>query len=44
VALVEDNEEVQTLTPDRAETLSAWGFCQGERGAVVTSVMPITPT
>ncbi len=46
--LVEDDDVVEALSPARASrpatqpiTLSAKGFCQGERGAVTTSSMPM---
>ena len=42
--LVEDNEVVQALTPDRANGSLDVGFRHGERGAVRTSVMSIAST
>ena len=44
MALVEDNEVVQTFAPDRAMARSTYGFCHGERGAVRTSLMSIAST
>ena len=44
MALVEDNEVVQALTPDRANGSLDVGFRHGERGAVRTSVMSIAST
>jgi hypothetical protein len=44
VTLVEDDNVIQTFTADRSDETLGKGFCQGERGAVMTSVMPIART
>ncbi len=44
MAFVEAHDVVQTLATVEPMILSTYGFCQGERGAVTTSVMPIAST
>jgi len=44
VTFVEDDDVVEALALDRADDTLDVRFCQGERGAVTTSVMPIAST
>ena len=44
VMLVKDNDVIQTFAADRTDKALTYGFWQGDRGAVTTSLMPITRT
>ena len=44
MALVEDNDVIQTLAANRTYDAFGYALCQGERGAVTTSVIPIAST
>src|SRR6266481_4237190 len=44
MALVEDHDVIDTLAANRTDHRSTHAFCQGDRGAVITSVMPIAST
>src|SRR6266851_4455996 len=44
MALVEDYDVVEALAAKRTDTRSTKAFCQGERRAVTTSVIPIAST
>jgi hypothetical protein len=42
VTLIEDDDVIQTFAAVEPMRRSTYGFCQGDRGAVTTSLMPIT--
>ena len=44
MALVEDDDVIQTLAGIEPITRSTYAFCHGDRGAVITSVIPIAST
>ena len=44
MALVEDQDIIQTLAANRTDHEFDVSFCQGERGAVMTSAIPIAST
>lgn len=44
MTLVEDHDVIQALAPDRTDHALDASVLQGERGAVMTSVIPIAAT